>query len=246
MYDPVETKFLVEGFSNGFDIGYRGLVIRQSHSTNIPFTIGDKYDMWGKIMKGVKAKRFAGPFDEAPFDNFIQSPIGLVLKAGNHIRLIFHLPYNFGEKDNEQSVNACTPKELCSVKYNDLDTMVEHCLELVREFNNSTKGSASSENSVGSTDKGKTMPTTFLGKTDLSSAFRVLPLLTSCICWLVMLAQDPSDGKWKYFVDKCLPLGASISCSHYQHFSNSLWHIIEVRTGKKAITNYLDDIFLQR
>ena len=31
----------------------------------------------------------------------------------------------------------------------------------------------------------------FLGKTDLSSAFRVLPLLISCFCWLAFKAKDP-------------------------------------------------------
>ena len=83
LYDATETKFLVEGFTKGFDIGYRGPVNRQRKSSNIPFSVGDKYDMWAKIMKEVKAKCLVGPFDQVPFENFIQSPIGLVPKAGN-------------------------------------------------------------------------------------------------------------------------------------------------------------------
>ena len=84
--------------------------------------------------------------------------------------------------------------------------------------------------------------TVYLGKTDLTSAYRVLPMKVRCFCWLVLKAVDPVDGKFKYFVDKCLPFGSSISCSHYQRFSNSLKHLMEYRTGKKkAITNYLDD-----
>ena len=55
------------------------------------------------------------------------------------------------------------------------------------------------------------------------------------------MAQDPSDNKWKFFIDKCLPFGASISCALYQCFSNSLKHIIQFRTGKRVLTNYLDD-----
>ena len=55
------------------------------------------------------------------------------------------------------------------------------------------------------------------------------------------MAQDPSDNTWKFFIDKCLPFGASISCALYQRFSNSLKHIIQFRTGKRALTNYLDD-----
>ena len=83
--------------------------------------------------------------------------------------------------------------------------------------------------------------TVFLGKTDLSSAFCVLPLKISCFCWLVFKAEDPADGKFKYFMEKCLSFGASISCSHYQRFSNALRHILKVRTQRKSITNYLDD-----
>ena len=81
----------------------------------------------------------------------------------------------------------------------------------------------------------------FLGKTDLSMAFRVLPLKVSCFKWLVMKAEDTRDGKFKYFINKCLPFGSSISCSHYQRFSNALKHIMTYQTGESAITNYLDD-----
>ena len=43
-------------------------------------------------------------------------------------------------------------------------------------------------------------------------------------------------------MDKCLPFGASISCSHFQHFSNALCHLIEWKTSSQGlITNYLDD-----
>ena len=81
----------------------------------------------------------------------------------------------------------------------------------------------------------------FLGKTDLSMAFRVLPMKISCFYWLVLMAEDPTDGRMKFFIDKCLPFGASISCSHYQRFSNSLRNILEFKTKCKTITNYLDD-----
>ena len=85
----------------------------------------------------------------------------------------------------------------------------------------------------------------YIWKKDLSSAFRVLPLNIICFKWLVLKAEDPRDGKVKFFVDKCLPFGASISCLHYQRFSNALQHILEYKAGKvgkNAITNYLDDL----
>ena len=223
-YDGQESLFLVDGFTNGFDIGYEGPEIRQSRSNNIPFTpgIGNKFEMWSKIMKEVKAGRVAGPFDEIPFQNFIQSPIGLVPKAGNKTRLIFHLSYNFDKPGD--SLNGCMLKEKCSVKYNDLDMPVKYCLLLSEraEIINGHK-------------------IVYLEKTDLSNAFRVLCLNRRSFKWLVFKAEDPRDGKFKFFVDKCLPFVASISCSHYQRFSNALKHILQARTGCETITNYLDD-----
>ena len=83
----------------------------------------------------------------------------------------------------------------------------------------------------------------FLGKTDLLSAFRVLPLRLESFPWLILKAEDPKDGKTKYFVKKCLPFGASISCSYYQRFSNALRYIlvIKVHGPSREINNYLDD-----
>ena len=57
-----------------------------------------------------------------------------------------------------------------------------------------------------------------------------------------MKAVSPIDGKTYYFVDKCLPFGASISCSHFQRFSNAVKHIVQWRTGNNLV-NYLDDFF---
>ena len=152
----------------------------------------------------------------------IQSPIGLLPKKGNKTRLIFHLSYDVPVE--EQLLNANTPRDICSFKYNDLDQAVKNCILMSKqaELLNGT-------------------PVIYLAKTDLSNAFRVLPLQICCFCWLVFKTEDPRDGKTKYFIDKCLPFGACISCALYQKFSNVLQHILQHRTGEKAITNYLDD-----
>ena len=183
--------------------------------------VGNQAEMWAKILKEVENKRYAGSYNEVPFEKFIQSPIRLVPKAGNKTRLIFHLSFDF---EGLGSVNSWIPKEDCSVKYNDLDAAVQCCILTSKEVMR-VKGTL----------------TIFLGKTDLSNAFRVLPLKISCFCWLVLMARDPKDRKWKFFVDKCLLFGASISCSHYQRFSNALRHIMEFRCKRKVLTNYLDD-----
>ena len=88
-YCERETEFLIEGFTNGFDIGYRGVHERQSYVENIPITVGSTQELRAKIMKEVREKRYAGPYTGIPFKNFIQSPIGLVPKAGKQNKIDF-------------------------------------------------------------------------------------------------------------------------------------------------------------
>ena len=219
-YDESETRFVINGFKKGFDLHYEGPTKRCSESRNIPFTVGNRIELWNKLMKEVKNKRVAGPFNDVPFQHYIQSPIGLVPKAGgDQTRLIFHLSYQF--EDGLGSVNAHTPPDLCSVKYNDLDHAVRSILLLTKN------------------DRGDT-EVIYLSKGDLKSAFRVLPLSPTSWAWLIMKAQNPVNNKWQFFVDKCLPFGASISCSHFQRVSNALAHIVKCRNGD-PLTNYLDD-----
>ena len=175
-------------------------------------------------MKEVKTGRVSGPYEKIPYKNFIQSPVGLVPKAGGKTHMIFHLSYEFGE--DQPSVNASTPRHLCTVKYNDLDVAVHQCLQLYKkacEFLDLEKDE---------------QPVIFMGNTDLSSAFHVLPLKVKCFCWLIFKAEDPKDGKVKYFVKKCLPFGASISCAHYQRFSNALKHLLLFKTGTQKQSGY--------
>ena len=61
-----------------------------------------------------------------------------------------------------------------------------------------------------------------------------------------MKAVSPIDGKTYYFVDKCLPFGASISCSHFQRFSNAVAHLVRWTMKKrhsldKPLVNYLNN-----
>ena len=225
-YPDDEIDFLTQGFRNGFDIGYQGPENRKSLSDNIPFSVGNRVILWNKLMKEVKENRVTGPFDSIPFDSFIQSPIGLVPKAsGDQTRLIFHLSFDFSEKEEDKFLNHFTLAETCSVHYHDLYHAVEVCLRVFKQ----------------SQTQQKTHPHLFLAKSDLRSAFRILPLCHRSWPYLVMKAVNPSMGVTQFFVDKCLPFGASISCSHFQHFSNTLRHILEHVTARQQFTNYLDD-----
>ena len=180
-------------------------------------------------MKAVQLGRVARPFSEPPFENYIQSPIGLVPKLGNKGKtcLIFHLLYNFGTKYSEQSLNKWTPRELCSVRYNDLDNVVKNCL-ITKE---QAKQNVHFDKCEGSQQRDQEV--IYLGKTDVESAFCLVPLSPWSWMWLVMFARDPITKLGKYFMDKCLPFGASISCAIFQKFSDALCHITKINhTGE--------------
>ena len=189
-------------------------------------------------MKEVKEKRYAGPYSSIPFKNYIQSPIGLVPKAGNQTRLIFHLSYNFDE-DKRKSVNFYTPDHLCSVHYRDLDHAVKTCLKWGYHVEDEGEEADLRE---------EYKSPVWMSKTDLKSAFRMVPLSRESWKFLMMRAINPITGKTVYLVEKCLPFGGSISCSHFQRFSNCLQFLIECITGcRMSTTNYLDDfLFVSR
>ena len=201
-------------------MGYRDPEIRRDFSENIPLRIGSPAELWNKVMKEVKEHRYVGPYESPPFENFIQSPIGLVPKANKKTRLIFHLSYDFGKDPEQKSFNFHTPDELCSVRYNELDHVVRTCLKLI--------------------DKAKEMgimrPQIFFGKSDLSNAFRLAPTLIRHRNWLMMKARHPIAKKIFFIVDLCIPFGASISCAIFQAFSDSLKHIMEWVLKEQALT----------
>ena len=178
--------------------------------------------MWDKVMKEVREKRYAGPFEKPPFKHFMQSPIGLVPKSNGQTRLIFHLSYDF--ESGGKSFNYHTPEELGSVKYKDLDHAVKNCIRLIRLIPNCL---------------------IWGGITDLKSAFRIVPGRRDFWPFLMMNAVDPSTGRIMLFIDKNLPFGAEISCKIFQDFSDCLAHLFGYVMGdpmtRFRVTNYLDD-----
>ena len=212
-YDQNEINFLIDGFQNGFSIGYCCPENVRIKAPNLKFReVGNPTELWNKVMKEVKAERYAGPYEAIPFEYYIQPPIGLVPRdGGKNTRLIFHLSYPRGKGS---SVNANTPEELCTVKYPDFN-------EAIQIYIRQGKGC-------------------YIAKSDMQSAFRNLGIKRKHWKYLIMKAVPPIDGKTYYFVDKCLPFGASISCSHFQRFSNAVKHLVLWRT-KKILVNYMDD-----
>ena len=211
-FDSKECEFLIQSFRYGFDIRYRGPRQNlQCRAPNLKLRVGSQTILWNKIMKEVKNLRYAGPFKDPPFKDYIQSPVGLVPKDDNDTRLIFHLSY----PRKGSSVNSETPKEFCSLQYCEFDQAIRACLS----------------NGV----------SCFIGKSDYKSAFRKLGIRKLDWPVLLLMARSPIDQKIYFFVDKCLPFGASISHSHFQRFSEAVAHILKAKASDWWKINYLDD-----
>ena len=211
-YNKQKTEYLVDGFKNGFSLCYQGpLKTVKRTAPNLKLRVGSPVELWNKVMKKVELGRYAGLFKEPPFDNFVQSPIGLVPKdKGKKTRLILHLSY----PRTGDSVNSGIPKNFCSVKYPDFEEAIKIC---VRE-------------GVGC----------HIAKSDMSSAFRHVPMRPDQWYLLVMKATHPITKETFYFVDKCLPFGSSISCAIFQAISDAIAFVVEYKTKKNNV-NYLDD-----
>ncbi|KAM4748944.1 protein KTI12 homolog [Rhinophrynus dorsalis] len=76
-------------------------------------------------------------------------------------------------------------------------------------------------------------PGALMAKLDIESAFRLLPLHPSSFrymgCWF----------QGRYYVDRCLPMGYSVSCAFFEVFSSFLHWEVELRPG--SVAHYLDD-----
>ena len=119
-----------------------------------------------------------------------------------------------GSRPDGTSVNANIPKDRCSVKYPDFEDAMRLCLSV-----------------------GKSC---FIGKLDMSSAFRHVLLRKDQWFLMIMKAYHPVTNQVWYFVDKCLPFRSSISCAFFQSISDAITFIVWNKT-RKPIINYLDD-----
>lgn len=72
-------------------------------------------------------------------------------------------------------------------------------------------------------------------KCDIKSAFRLMPVHPGDFSLLGYHFQD------KFYVDKCLPMGCSISCSLFEKFSTFLEWSLRNRSGMNSVVHYLDD-----
>ena len=146
-----------------------------------------------KLQKEITAGRIAGPFTRPPFPDFRSSLIGIVPKKTPNEVRLIH----HLSYPSGFSVNDNIPADCSTVHY----ATVNQAVKLVQRLG------------VGC----------FLAKTDIKSAFRIIPV-------------HPQD----YF-DRCLPMGCSSSCAIFESFSTSLEWLSLHKFKASAVLHILDD-----
>ena len=163
-----------------------------------------------KLMKELDAERIAGPFEAPPFNNFVCSPLGVCPKKKPGS---FRLIHHLSYPEGK-SVNDGISGFDSSVSYTKLSDAIVHIRSL---------GSRC-----------------FLAKSDIESAFRLLPVHPDDHHLLGMMWQG------HYYYDLCLPMGCASSCKLFEEFSTALEHLIRYHT-KSVILHVLDDfLFIER
>lgn len=74
-----------------------------------------------------------------------------------------------------------------------------------------------------------------LFKTDIKSAYRLIPIKPTDFALLGFRFED------KYYFDKALPFGASISCITFERFARFLQFCVESKLKSGGLLHYLDD-----
>lgn len=161
-----------------------------------------------KLELEVQAGRIKGPFSSAPLPNLHISPIGLVPKKTPNQ---FRLIHHLSYPEGT-SVNDFIDPENSKVHYATFDDAVQLLLSL---------GQGS-----------------FMAKTDIDNAFRLIPIHPLDHNLLGIQFQD------KYYFDTCLPMGASSSCAIFEKFSTALQWIATHKRGISYITHILDDFLI--
>ncbi|XP_030834399.1 uncharacterized protein LOC115921248 [Strongylocentrotus purpuratus] len=109
------------------------------------------------------------------------------------------------------SVNDCIDREEFTVRYSDFDEAVKLVVALGRNA--------------------------FMGKSDIKSAFRLLPVNPADFDLLGMCF----DGQ--FYFDRCMPMGCSVSCAVFERFSSFLQACCRRIASSQGILHYLDDFF---
>ena len=160
-----------------------------------------------KIEKEVELGRIVGPFSSPPFQNFRCSPIGVVPKRTPGEFRLIH----HLSSPRGSSVNDNIDRDECTVAYSSFDDAVALVVSLGQHA--------------------------YMGKADIKSAFRLLPVDPKDFDLLGMCVNG------QYFFDRCMPMGCSVSCAIFERFSTFLQACCMRVAATNNVLHYLDDFF---
>ena len=161
-----------------------------------------------KLQKESSLGRIAGPFPHPPMEEMVFSPLGLQPKKLQGQYRVIH-HLSFPKG---QSINDGISVQDSTVKYASVGQAIQHIVSIGQGC--------------------------FMAKTDIQSAFRIVPI-------------NPSDYhllgfKWRggFYYDKCLPMGCASSCAIFEKLSTALEWIAQTRFLNVIILHILDDFLI--
>ena len=161
-----------------------------------------------KIKTELRLGRISGPFKDPPLRNFVCSPIGVVPKKTPGDFRLIH-HLSF---PHGHSINSGIDKQDSTVSYHTVDQAIDIICSL-------ESGS-------------------YLSKTDIQSAFRIIPVHPSNYHLL--------GFHWNgmYYFDKTLAMGLSASCQIFERFSSALQWIAQTWFNIPNMLHILDDFLI--
>ena len=158
-----------------------------------------------KLQKEIDAGRIVGPLTNAPFPDFRTSPIGIVPKKTPNEVRLIQ----HLSYPSGFSVNDNIPDDCSTVHY----ATINQAVKIVQRLG------------VGC----------FMAKTDIKSAFRIIPIHPQDYSLLGIKWAD------KYYFDRCLPMGCSSSCAIFETCSTALEWLSLHKLRASAVLHILDD-----
>ncbi|XP_069142117.1 uncharacterized protein [Argopecten irradians] len=164
-----------------------------------------------KIDKELLAKRVSGPFSSSPYPTYHLSPIGVVPKKESGKYRMIH----HLSHPKGISINDGITEEASTVSYANISDAIDH-IKSLGQF-------------------------AFLSKTDIESAFRIVPIHPA--------ARHLLGFKWngELYFDNCLPMGLSESCKIFEELSKALEWVAYTKLRATAVVHVLDDfLFIEK
>ena len=175
----------------GARIGYSGPRCPR-FSPNLPTAYFNPEVVTGNLTDEVSKGRTMGPFLTPPFENFQVSPIGLVPKKhSDKFQTIFHLSF---PKSETSSINYFIEKDDFSLQY----ITIDNAIAAIQKFG----------------------PGCYMGKTDIESAFRLIPVHANDWALMGMFWNG------QYYFDKVLPFGLRSAPYIFNQLSDAIKWIL--------------------